>query len=108
MTEDSPDTHDNFLTLTDGFTSLVETMIDEFLQISERYTPPLPPQKKTPFLFNLIFFSLFSRLKFVEAMKLIKDMGHLWLGYIRMLGHPQMSAHLSNFEGIKAPIFQSA
>ncbi len=23
-----------------------------------------------------------------------KDLGHLWLGYIRMLGHLQMSAHL--------------
>ncbi len=23
-----------------------------------------------------------------------KDLGHLWLDYIRMLGHPQMSAHL--------------
>ncbi len=27
-----------------------------------------------------------------------KDLGHFWLGYIRMLGHFQMSAHLVNFE----------
>ncbi len=26
-----------------------------------------------------------------------KDLGHFWLGYIRMLGHLQMSAHLVNF-----------
>ncbi len=31
-----------------------------------------------------------------------KDLGHFWLGYIniRMLGHLQLSAHLSNFERI--------
>ncbi len=28
----------------------------------------------------------------------IKDLGHFWLGYIRMLGHLQSSAHLPNFE----------
>ena len=27
-----------------------------------------------------------------------KDLGHFWLGYIRMLGHLQMSAHLVNFD----------
>ncbi len=27
-----------------------------------------------------------------------KDLGHFWLGYIRMLGHLQLSAHLTNFE----------
>ncbi len=26
------------------------------------------------------------------------DLGHFWLGYIRLLGHPQMTAHVSNFE----------
>ena len=28
----------------------------------------------------------------------IKDLGHIWLGYIRMLGHLQISAHLPNFD----------
>ncbi len=28
------------------------------------------------------------------------DLGRFWLGYIRMLGHPQMSAHHSNLEGL--------
>ncbi len=27
-----------------------------------------------------------------------KDLGHFGLGYIRMLGHLQLSAHLPNFE----------
>ncbi len=27
-----------------------------------------------------------------------KDLGHFWLGYIRMLGHLQMSAHLVDFD----------
>ncbi len=27
-----------------------------------------------------------------------KDLGHFWLGYIRILGHLQMSAHLVNFD----------
>ena len=27
-----------------------------------------------------------------------KDLGHFWLGYIRMLGHLQLSAHLPNFD----------
>ncbi len=27
-----------------------------------------------------------------------KDLGHFWLGYIRMLGHLHLSAHLPNFE----------
>ena len=27
-----------------------------------------------------------------------KDLGHFWLGYIRMLGHLQMSAHLVSFD----------
>ncbi len=30
--------------------------------------------------------------------KVFKDLGHFWLGYIRMLGHLQSSAHLPNFE----------
>ena len=28
----------------------------------------------------------------------IKELGHFWLGYIRMMGHLQLSAHLANFE----------
>ncbi len=28
-----------------------------------------------------------------------KDLGHFWLGYIRMLGYLQMSAHLVNLTG---------
>ncbi len=27
-----------------------------------------------------------------------KDLGHFWLGHIRMLGHLQLSAHLPNIE----------
>ena len=27
-----------------------------------------------------------------------KDLGHFWLGYMRMLGHLQLSAHLPNLE----------
>ncbi len=27
-----------------------------------------------------------------------KDLGHFWVGYIRMLGHLQLSAHWPNFE----------
>ncbi len=27
-----------------------------------------------------------------------KDLGHFWLGYIRMLGHLQLGAHRPNFE----------
>ena len=30
--------------------------------------------------------------------KVVNDLGHFWLGYIMMLGHPQMSAHLVNFD----------
>ncbi len=30
----------------------------------------------------------------------LKDLGHFWFGYIRILGHQQMGAHLSNFEGL--------
>ncbi len=30
-----------------------------------------------------------------------KYLGHFWLGYIRMLGQPIMSAHLSKFEGLR-------
>ncbi len=30
-----------------------------------------------------------------------KDLGHFWLGYIRMLGHLQMSAHLVNFDRLR-------
>ncbi len=30
-----------------------------------------------------------------------KDLGHFWLGYIRMLGHLQLSAHLPNFDSVK-------
>ena len=33
------------------------------------------------------------------SLQQIKDLGPFWLGYIMMLGHPQMSAHLSNFKG---------
>ncbi len=29
-----------------------------------------------------------------------KDLGHFWLGYIRMLGHTEMSAHVSNIVDI--------
>ncbi len=36
--------------------------------------------------------------KSAKAVNKIKDLGHLWLGYIRMLGHLQLSAHLPNFE----------
>ena len=29
-----------------------------------------------------------------------KDLGHVWLGYIRMVGHLQLSVHLPDFEGL--------
>ena len=32
------------------------------------------------------------------GVQVTKDLGHFWLGYIRMLGHLQLSAHLPNFE----------
>ncbi len=31
-----------------------------------------------------------------------KNLGHLWLGFIRMLGHLQLSAHRTNFERLLA------
>ncbi len=34
----------------------------------------------------------------MEVAKCVKDLGHFWLGYIRMLGHLQLSAHLVNFD----------
>ncbi len=34
----------------------------------------------------------------MSKIAVIKDLGHFWLGYIRMLGHLQMSAHLVNFD----------
>ena len=35
---------------------------------------------------------------FVLFLSGTKDLGHFWLGYIRILGHLQLSAHLPNFE----------
>ena len=43
-----------------------------------------------------------SKMYFMQEMVEIfiteKDLGHFWLGYIRMLGHLQLGAHWSNFE----------
>ncbi len=36
-----------------------------------------------------------------EIISVAKDLGHFWLGYIRMLGHLQLSAHLPNFERLQ-------
>ena len=46
--------------------------------------------------FFLFKFRLDSRMKTMQSKFAIKDLGHVWLGYIRMLGHLQMSAHMEN------------
>ena len=57
-----------------------------------------PPLQSLNGIYKGLFFYYDLGGQQISRMNASKDLGHFWLGYIRMLGHLQMSAHLVNFD----------
>ncbi len=87
----------------------VKEQLDQVFITTEKLHYSEIKKNSIPYMMStLVFATIPDCIKGTGGLKSItqplksKDLGHFWLGYIRMLGHLQLSAHWLNFERLWA------